>query len=153
MRFRLNRIRGKQVPVMYRTGPVPVISEFEQFWSAYPRKVAKTVARRMWTNAMKKVTFEDLSAALEKHKRSRQWQQGVIPNPGTWLNQERWTDELETGVPVTTKAMAGDRASQQVEQAIETRRRRAEMQAQGMTDDAIEAVFEAEYMARRLGEV
>lgn len=36
-----------------------------------------------------------------------------------------------------------------VTQAMETRRRRAEMQAKGMSDDEIEAVFEREYQERR----
>ena len=33
--------------------------------------------------------------AIEAQKKSRQWKEGYIPNPQTWLNQKRWLDEMD----------------------------------------------------------
>ena len=48
--------------------------------------------------AIKKgVTLDVLIDAIEKHKQSAQWQKDggqYIPHPATWLNQQRWEDEM-----------------------------------------------------------
>ena len=73
-------------------------SRFEKFWEAYPKKVGKKVAKKVWLKL--KPTEEMLNVMLKAIsicKISRQWQcdQGrYIPNPATWLNQERWKDEV-----------------------------------------------------------
>lgn len=69
-----------------------VNDDFDLFWKAYPRKVAKEAARK----AFKKVTVpvDQIIADLEKRKTSRQWQDmQYIPNPSTYLNGKRWEDE------------------------------------------------------------
>ena len=39
---------------------------------------------------------ENILSAVEKQKQRKQWQQKqFIPYPSTWLNQERWKDEVE----------------------------------------------------------
>ena len=65
--------------------------DFEDFWAAYPRKVAKTDARRAWDKAMGVTTPEAIGAAL----RAAKWPEDpkFIPHPSTWLNQGRWDDE------------------------------------------------------------
>ena len=70
--------------------------KFDRFWQAYPRKVCKKAAFEKFRAAMKKdVTLEQMLEALEEHKGSEQWQDPqYIPHPSTWLNQERWDDEL-----------------------------------------------------------
>lgn len=69
--------------------------QFEEFWSKYPKKVAKSTAKK----AFEKVSapLETLLTAIERQKCSEQWSKDggqFIPNPATWLNQERWNDEL-----------------------------------------------------------
>jgi hypothetical protein len=72
--------------------------KFEQFWSAYPKKVGKVVARR----AFKKINpseqlLQRMLSAIEQQKKSKDWQKErgqYIPYPATWLNGERWNDEL-----------------------------------------------------------
>ena len=65
---------------------------FDSFWSCYPKKVGKGEARKAFSKV--KVSLETLLEAIERQKRSKQWKCGYIPNPSTWLNQERWEDEL-----------------------------------------------------------
>ena len=70
-------------------------AEFEIFWNAYPTKVGKQPARKAFDKV--KVPVETLVAAIERQKCSSQWSKDggqYIPNPATWLNQGRWTDEL-----------------------------------------------------------
>ncbi len=54
-----------------------------------------------------KVPVETLVAAIERQKCSSQWSKDggqYIPNPATWLNQGRWTDELpERSAPTQEK--------------------------------------------------
>lgn len=68
---------------------------FERFWSVYPRKVGKQSAKRAFEKV--KVPIETLVTAVERQKCSDQWTRDngqYIPHPTTWLNQDRWDDEL-----------------------------------------------------------
>ena len=71
---------------------------FERFWSAYPRKVAKQIAMRAFEKIdPDEALVETMIAAIGKWKLTDQWIKDggqFIPNPGTWLNQRRWEDEL-----------------------------------------------------------
>lgn len=66
---------------------------FEEFWKAYPKKVEKKKAEAKW-NRLKKFEQEAILADLPKRKATDQWQRGYVPNPMTYLNGERWNDEL-----------------------------------------------------------
>ena len=71
---------------------------FDSFWNHYPRHEGKAKARESFLKAIKKgVTLDVLIDAIEKHKQSAQWQKDggqYIPHPATWLNQQRWEDEM-----------------------------------------------------------
>jgi hypothetical protein len=70
-------------------------SDFTAFWSAYPRKVAKPAALKAWRSAKDRPSLADLLAALDRHKGSEQWQAArFIPHPATWINGQRWDDQL-----------------------------------------------------------
>jgi hypothetical protein len=62
----------------------------------YPRKVAKAAARKTW----QKLTDEQqLQAAKAIDEHCQYWKAKetaleFIPHASTWLNQERWEDEL-----------------------------------------------------------
>jgi hypothetical protein len=70
--------------------------QFIQFWEAYPRKVSKQAAARVW---LRMAPDERIAAldALPRHKQSRDWIKDggkFIPYPATWLNGRRWEDEI-----------------------------------------------------------
>ena len=75
--------------------------EFDRFWAEYPRKVAKSKAKAAFEKVMQKgVSIEALLGALRIQKLSTQWTKDggqFIPHPTTWLNQERWEDEVDGG--------------------------------------------------------
>lgn len=69
---------------------------FNEFWTAYPKKVGKQVALRSFDKLnVNREMLDKMLEAIKKQKGSNQWQDSqYIPNPSTWLNQERWNDEL-----------------------------------------------------------
>lgn len=73
---------------------------FERFWELYPSKRKKPVARIAWMNM--RVHSEEqyalINAAVERYKKTNQWQEEngrYIPDPDTFLQDERWTDEIK----------------------------------------------------------
>lgn len=75
--------------------------QFEEFWKEYPRKVGKGAAKRAFEKVIKTVTLETLVTALRRQKCGSQWTRDngqYIPHPATWLNQQRWEDEVDGGV-------------------------------------------------------
>lgn len=72
---------------------------FDKFWKHYPRKTNKANAKKSFIKKCKsEEMLQIMIEALEKQKTSRQWQEAngqYIPHPSTWLNGERWEDELE----------------------------------------------------------
>ena len=75
---------------------------FAEFWQAYPkcfRKVNRKGCEKKFIKIenLEKI-FPDIMASLELQKRSKQWNDEngqYIPQPATWINQERWTIEDE----------------------------------------------------------
>lgn len=69
-------------------------SDFESFWTAYPRKVGKMAAFKAWQRNSPP-SLEKILNAIEQQKKAEQWQdERFIPHPKTWLNQARWDDEI-----------------------------------------------------------
>ena len=72
---------------------------FNEFWSEYPKKVNK---RGSFTSFKRIKHLKDemplIMASLRNFKASKQWQKEngqYIPNPQTFINQERWKDQHE----------------------------------------------------------
>lgn len=76
----------------------PFDKSFEDFWEAYPKKVSKSKALRSWDKLKPNdILVRLILTALEKHKKSLQWQKEYgryIPHPDKWLRDRRWEDEL-----------------------------------------------------------
>lgn len=86
--------------------------DFEDFWRAYPSKVGKAAAKKVFPSAMKKTDLATMLAALERQRRSDKWTKDggqFIPNPTTWLNQERWEDGGPDMPPPPEPGMPGTR--------------------------------------------
>jgi hypothetical protein len=74
---------------------------FDDFWKAYPKKIGKGAARKAWGKIRSPATLlPAILLAIEKQKTCDQWQKDggqFIPHPATWLNQQRWEDEVSDG--------------------------------------------------------
>lgn len=71
--------------------------DFDAFWSAYPKRVAKQDAQKAWDALHPDAALtEQILAAVAAQRRWPQWTRNAgqyVPNPATWLNHRRWTDE------------------------------------------------------------
>ena len=67
--------------------------DFDLFREHYPKKVGKKKVQDKFNS--NNYPIDLILKNLELQKKSDQWQnQQYIPNPETYLNQERWTDEV-----------------------------------------------------------
>ena len=70
--------------------------DFELFWDHYPRKVAKGKARSAFKKAVEKVDAALILLMVGEYAESvKNKEPKFIPHPATWLNGERWADQLE----------------------------------------------------------
>jgi hypothetical protein len=76
-------------------------NKFEEFWGLYPRKTGKGKAKQSYQKAIAKIPEQNLIQALKDRLEDLgKLESQFIPHPSTWLNQERWEDEI-TNKPVT----------------------------------------------------
>lgn len=70
---------------------------FLKFYELYPKKVKKKDTEKWFLkNKPDEELFNKIIEGLEKHLKSKQWKdKQFIPYPTTWLNGERWNDEVE----------------------------------------------------------
>ena len=83
---------------------------FEDFWNAYPRKIAKKEAMKKFAKAVKDGTDPNtIIAGAKTYAASTVGKETkYIAHPTTWLNQGRWEDETTT-TPTMSDAEAADR--------------------------------------------
>lgn len=99
-----NTIKGKERKVK----EINIHPLFSMFWDVYPRKQSKKEA----INAFNKINPNDellnvMISSIDRWSRSEDWLKDggkFIPHPSTWLNQQRWEDEL----PKTQERILGE---------------------------------------------
>lgn len=77
--------------------------DFDEFWSLYPRKVGKGQARKAWSGALRKASAGEIILGVRRAAEAFCANDPrYIPHPATWLNGERWLDEIpqQTGGPL-----------------------------------------------------
>ena len=72
---------------------------FDAFWKLYPRKVNKKKAKDKFFKICKdENAYNSIMHGLKKQIKSVEWQKDggqYVPHPTTWLNGERWLDEVD----------------------------------------------------------
>ena len=79
-------------------------SEFEKFWTVYPRKENKAKARIAWVKAKRGVSADVIIAGAERYRDDPNREQGFTAHAATWINGERWSDEA---LPMKEKPKLG----------------------------------------------
>ena len=74
---------------------------FDEFWAAYPRRVAKIAARRAYDKALKLTDHETIMRGVENYKLHKPDYQDWC-HPATWLNGGRWDDDYSDSIPTGT---------------------------------------------------
>jgi hypothetical protein len=68
---------------------------FADWWAVYPKKVKRKDAEALWRRRDFDAIADLLIAdALNRAANDDGWQRGYVPDPTTYLNQERWNDEV-----------------------------------------------------------
>lgn len=95
--------KEKEIKPIGRNSP----SRFAEFYSIYPKKAAKVACEKKWKakrlDDKVDMIIADVKRRMAEH---RPWVDGFPPNPLTYLNQERWNDDIE---PVATPPESGNR--------------------------------------------
>ena len=74
--------------------------DFASWYKHYPKKVGKGDALKAFKAARKKVDLDTLVAATKKYAAAvKDAEPRFIKNPGPWLRDERWLDDLSATVP------------------------------------------------------
>jgi len=86
----------------------PISPPFAEFWTKYPRKVAKSKAAAAW-RLLKQSERDAAFAALPSwpFQPDPQFQ----PHAATWLRQRRWEDEPDTAPTTTTRSNGNGRTN------------------------------------------
>lgn len=99
-------------------------AQFNIFWDAYPRKVAKPRCRKIFERVCYgKVAINVLVDAINRYKKTSQWQNEggtYIPHPSTWLNGRQWEDDIDA-LPKPIKANGKCRDEERDYSDIESR--------------------------------
>jgi len=72
------------------------MSRFKDWYSRYPIKKGRMKAEQAWNKYNLDSRADELIAILKEQKaHDAQWKAGIgIPHPTTYLNQQRWEDEI-----------------------------------------------------------
>jgi hypothetical protein len=102
---------------------------FSKFWKLYPKKVSKKDAIKAWIKIDPEL-FPKILEALTLHRASEGWVKDegrFIPNAATWLNAERWEDEVK---PYVAGTHAGTDRASRPSLVDQVRQRGVELQAE-----------------------
>jgi hypothetical protein len=76
---------------------------FDRFWQEYPKRKGKADALKAWKKIKPDQALADqIFKSLDAAKRSQDWNKDAgqyIPYPATWLNGQRWEDDLDPVKP------------------------------------------------------
>lgn len=98
-----------RLKIVDNSNPDALLVSFDDFWSLWPRRLAKKDALKAWLR-VRPVDHQKILRAVEAAKQTEQWQKDdgqFIPYPASWLNGERWDDEL--GVAMEAEQCAWNR--------------------------------------------
>lgn len=97
-------------------------SRFPEFWNAYPKKVGKQPALAKWKakrlDAIADRLIDDVRKRIAEDGR---WLDGYVPDPKTYLTQERWEDDMQPrrDAPQAAPTASGPGPARQSESPLE----------------------------------
>ena len=66
------------------------IAFFDEFWTAYPKKLDKAKAFRAFRSALRRAKFEDILAGVIAYRNDPKRDPEFTKYPATWLNADAW---------------------------------------------------------------
>jgi hypothetical protein len=96
------------VPVRPKKASSEYPADFLTAYAAYPRKVGKAEAAKVWTR--QKPDLSTVVSALAWQSKQPDWTKDggqFVPHMATWLNQRRWEDEPPRGTTASPRPELG----------------------------------------------
>ncbi len=82
----------------------PTIGRFEEFWEIYPKKIGRKPCEVKWkARRLDRLADQIIQNVRDRIEGDSQWLRGFVPNPLTFINQDRWDDPIQ-------KETAGEKA-------------------------------------------
>jgi hypothetical protein len=69
---------------------ISIESDFASFWSVYPKKDDKPLAKRSFEKALGRASLEVIIAGAERYRDDPNREEAFTKNPSTWLNADAW---------------------------------------------------------------
>lgn len=101
-----NNTTGRNGPLLPGLDASESVPTFDAFWAIWPKREAKKDAVRAWAKLrpdQQAAAIKALPAHVQRW-RSEGRARNHIPHPATWLNGERWEDELGEIFPQQPRA-------------------------------------------------
>jgi len=96
-----NQSKTHKSPAKPTTGAT---NRFDEFWKLYPKKIArKTCAAKWKARQLDRLADQIIKNVRDRIEGDSQWLRGYVPNPLTFINQDRWEDPIQ-------KETAGEKA-------------------------------------------
>ena len=92
---------------------------FDEFWSAYPRKVGKQAAMKAYAKAIRLASTDEITAGALRYANDPNRVDAFTAHPTTWLNAGRWADG-----PLPERIKTADEKRAEELRIAEERRRR-----------------------------
>jgi uncharacterized protein YdaU (DUF1376 family) len=107
-------INNKDITPLVRTA-----TRFDEWWDAYALKKNRKKALAIWKRRKLDSMADELIAdAMKRHEHDDDWKRGFQPHPTTYLNGDRWNDELTTSRPGTDRQTTRETDLQRAERKI-----------------------------------
>ena len=91
-------VEAKEKEIVKVTKPLFKGYDFSLFWAIYPKKTKKKECEKLWNKLkINSEQFDAISYHLSVAYKDTEKQ--FIPNPTTYLNGERWNDEIPVSAP------------------------------------------------------
>jgi uncharacterized protein YdaU (DUF1376 family) len=86
---------------------------FDEFWNLYPKKKDRKKAKDKWKSRnLDSIADQIISALKTQKEKDRNWLDGFIPLPTTYINGDRWNDEIEEKINETGRTVNKHQGSQ-----------------------------------------
>ena len=79
-------------------------SAFDRWWAVYPKKTARKAVEQRWQRrGLDSIADQLIADVLNRKANDDKWRSGFAPEPMTYINQDRWNDDLSIA-PVARSA-------------------------------------------------
>lgn len=74
----------------------PTTGRFAEFWEIYPKKIARKPCEVKWkARRLDRLADQIIQNVKDRIEGDSRWLRGYVPNPMTYINQDRWDDPIE----------------------------------------------------------